>query len=192
MATPPPDGHSRGQQRQPYVRLPALILTAVVLALFAAGVAAFVVGQRPTTDSEAPPSLEEGHEIDAVVGQCIQVNNADVADIAVVDCAEPAAVYKVAVRLDTSTRPCPASSYVSYSLQGTLRLCLVLNARPGECFDESGQRDTRVDCADRNASFRVARVLEGAADPTMCGESNAPNAIVYPEPRLTLCRVPLD
>ncbi len=162
------------------------------LALFAAGVAAFVLSQRPGTVSEAPPSLEEGHEIDAGVGQCIQVNNADAADIAVVDCAEPVAVYKVGVRLDTSERPCPASSYVSYSLPGTLRLCLVLNARPGECFDESGQRDARVDCAARNASYRVARVLEGEADPARCGESNAPNAIVYPEPRLALCRVPLD
>jgi len=173
-------------QQPPYVRLPALILTAVLLVLLAAGVVVFVVENRPADPAAPPPLGSTG--VDVLVGECLRVNTADAADIAVTDCADPNAVYKVAVRRDTSAQPCPGSSYVTYTQTDTLRLCLTLNARQGECFAE---RDARVPCTAADASFQVARVVEGAADPNRCGESHADNAIVYPEPKLTLCRVPL-
>jgi hypothetical protein len=188
MATTPPAGRPRGQQQPPYVRPPTLILTAVVLALLVVGGAAAVVDQRPTS-APVTPSPQEPPGFDAAVGDCIRVNNADAADIAVVDCADRAAVYRVAVRRDTSTQPCPGASYVTYSLGDSLRLCFVLNAHQGECFDA---QDGRVDCAAANASFRVEQVIAGSADPSRCGEPNAANAIVYPQPKLTLCRVPLN
>lgn len=216
MTTPP---YPEGRQRPPYGRLPrvyaqpggyeppepprrgtvgALVVTAVVLVLIAVGVGVFVVGAddsgRPTPETLAvAPSEEESAPgpADAAVGDCLRVNDADAADVDLVDCADPSAVYQVAVRRDSSAERCPAPSYVSYTQEGTLRLCLMLNARQGECFAEDEHQDARVDCAAPEASYRVARVVVGAADPDECGTAHAPNAVVYPEPGRTLCRVPM-
>ncbi len=127
----------------------------------------------------------------AAVGDCIKVNNASAtnADVEKIDCTTPEAVYKVAVTKDDSGAECPGgaeSNYVSYTEEGSLLLCLTLNAKNGECFESTTTDDKRVDCASASASFKVAKVIEGNDDPAACGEGKD-DAITYPEPKLTLC-----
>jgi len=127
----------------------------------------------------------------AAVGDCIKVNNASAtnADVEKIDCNTKEAVYKVAVTKDDSAATCPGgaeSNYVSYTEEGSLLLCLTLNAKEGECFESTASDDKRVECSAATASFKVAKVITGQDDPAGCGEG-ADDAITYPEPKLTLC-----
>ncbi len=149
---------------------------------------------RPAPTSAAPtstlPPVGPGAAVDAEVGDCIKVNNASAteADIQPIDCADPLAVYKVGVRKDDSTAQCPGENYVSYTEANNLLLCMTLNAHEGECFHETELDDSRVECGSPDASYKVGEIFEGTEDAEKCG-ADARNALTYPEPPLTICRL---
>lgn len=128
----------------------------------------------------------------AEVGDCILVNSASTtnADVEKVDCNDPKAAYKVAATFDESTASCPDaqnSNYVSYteSGRGSLTLCLILNAKEGDCFI-SGDSDEKVECTDPKASFKVTKILTGTTDPQGCPEGTE-DGYVYAEPPTVQC-----
>lgn len=193
-----------------------IIVVVAVLVLIGAGAGVFILTNNDDgpndasgspTSSQAPPSDESdpageptedttedipvvpGSAVDAEVGDCIKVNNASAtnADVEAIDCADPLAVYKIAVKEDDDTATCPGDDYVTYSEAGQLLLCLMLNAEEGECFNETPQEDKRVDCGSPDASYRVSAVHEGVEDVNRCG-ADSPYALSYPEPPLTICR----
>jgi hypothetical protein len=128
----------------------------------------------------------------ADVGNCIRVNSAseENADVETVDCTDPAAVLKVAKKLDDDSASCPDDGYAKYTQSGgktgDFALCLMLNAREGECFSgaEGGvEKSQKVDCA--RAEARIDKVITGSADETACSEGTQP--LVYPEPPTVYC-----
>jgi hypothetical protein len=145
-------------------------------------VLAVVVGVALWLQSSSPGSAE--------VGDCIKVNDIANADIEKVDCASEDALYKVAKTDDDPNASCPTSAYVAYSETGRneLLLCLALNADVGDCYQATQQVHKKVDCTSPDAMFEVTDVFEGKEDPAQCGEAEQ-DALVYPEPPLTICRV---
>ncbi|MGN9840595.1 LppU/SCO3897 family protein [Nonomuraea sp. H19] len=119
-------------------------------------------------------------------------------DFHIVGCTTPRAAYKVikkANRCDDVTN--------GYAVIGGRRsrgqLCLMLNAKEGDCFyQEIGfptGKVSKVPCGP-SATYRVTKVWDGAADASVCGEGipnwtktpdELPHAIVYRNPALTLC-----
>lgn len=122
----------------------------------------------------------------AAVGDCIKVNNATSADVEKIDCNSKEAVYKVAATFDSASAKCPAEDYVAYtetrSRGSDLTLCLMLNAKEGDCFKVSvtGDDVSRVECS--TADAQVLKVLDGATDDSGCPEGTA-IPMVYPEPK---------
>ena len=173
-----------------------------VLALLVAGVGAWALtqdqepaGSAPATASEGPvagggASDGPGRAADAREGDCIAVTDVDSeqARVETIGCTDKAAAYRVALRSDDGTDTCPDEDYVAYT-QDRLLLCLILNARKGECFHESEQDDTRVSCDSADASYQVGEIVQGAEDSSRCGEADAENALTYPDPPLTICRL---
>lgn len=137
--------------------------------------------------------LQSGSPSSAEVGDCIKINNIAEADIDKVDCASEEALYKVAVTSSDTDARCPSPAYLAYSETGRneLLLCLALNAEAGECYLTTEQTHKKVDCAAPDAMFQVSDVFAGKDDPAQCGEA-AEQALVYPEPPLTICRVAPD
>jgi hypothetical protein len=178
-----------------------------VSALLVAGLGAWVIaadgrstagGDEPQATAQAPQTAPgrtsgavPGVAADAAAGDCIKVDKpgATDADVETVDCGDPAAVYKVGVRADRGARDCPGENYVKYTEQDSLLLCLTLNARRGDCFHESDEQDTRVPCGSPDASYEVGEIYEGEEDAARCGERDAPDALTYPRPPLTICRL---
>jgi hypothetical protein len=173
-----------------------------VLALLVAGVGAWALtqdrepaGSAPATASEGPAPgggepAQPGRAADAREGDCIAVTDPDSkrARVETIGCTEKDAVYRVALRSDDGSDTCPDEDYVAYT-QDPLLLCLILNARKGECFHESEQDDTRVSCDSADASYKVGEIVQGAEDSSRCGEADAENALTYPDPPLTICRL---
>jgi hypothetical protein len=146
------------------------------------------------TSAPDPAGGATGEAIDAKVGDCVKVNDASAteADIETIDCAQPAAVYKIGVREEDSGGQCPSPNYVSYTEEGVLLLCMTLNAHKGECFHETDEQDTRVGCDSPDASYKVGDIVEGTADANRCGTADAANALTYPKPPLTICRLSIE
>lgn len=143
---------------------------------------AVVVAAALWMQTSSPSSAEPG--------DCIKINDVAEADIEKVDCASPDALFKVAVAEDDDGAKCPTRSYLAYSQSGRneLLLCLSLNASTGDCYQFADNTYRKVNCAAPEATFQVAEVVEGKNDPALCGEAAA-NALVYPEPPHTICRV---
>lgn len=203
---PPPREHSGDQppHRPRHDRTAVLTGVVAVLALLLAGAGVLVLTDddkatsTPSTraPSSAPPTGGTGNSgpgeaVDARVGDCIKVEDASTTDaeVSTIDCADPQAAYRVGIREEDSVGRCPSENYVSYTEEGSLRLCLMLNARPGDCFHETELQDTRVACDSPKASYEVGEIFAGTADANRCGEANAFNALTYPEPPLTICRL---
>ncbi|WP_433267821.1 LppU/SCO3897 family protein [Actinosynnema sp. CS-041913] len=132
----------------------------------------------------------------ANAGDCIKVNSASVgkADVDTVDCSSPEAAFKVAVNLDSSTSACPSGDYFEYSDRGGRRsngfkLCLVFNAKQGDCFKQEGTivagKTTKVTC-DSSATHKVTKVVN-TSDENACASGEA--VVVYSQPATTLCLV---
>jgi hypothetical protein len=126
----------------------------------------------------------------AAVGDCIKVNSASItdADVNKVDCNDAAATYKVGATSDNAAADCPGgddAAYVGYTETGgrgsDLLLCLILNARVGDCYIQGDQVDTKVDCGDAKANFKVTKLVE-STDTGGCAQDSV-GAYVYPEPK---------
>jgi hypothetical protein len=207
---PPYGRHSGGLRHRAGSRLrrpsdQTAVITGIiaVAALLVAGLGAWVIskdGDEDTKQATAQPpptgpartsAAVPGAAADARVGDCIKVNSAGTtdADVETIGCTDPAAVYKVGIREDREGAGCPGENYVKYTEQDNLLLCLTLNARRGDCFQESEEQDARVPCDSPDASYEVGEIYEGAEDAARCGEQDAPNALTYPRPPLTICRL---
>jgi hypothetical protein len=180
-----------------------------VAALLVAGAGAWIMAggkdssdpTTPGTTTQAPSTVERppvrtapGAAFDARIGDCIRVDDmsANDVDIEAIDCADRLAVYRVGVREEGGTAKCPGKHYVAYTEESGLLLCLTLNAREGDCFHEGKRQDARVACDTREASYRVGEIFAGTDDAGRCGKTDAPNALTYPSPPLTICRLPME
>ncbi|GAA5158882.1 MULTISPECIES: LppU/SCO3897 family protein [Amycolatopsis] len=129
----------------------------------------------------------------AAVGDCLNVKEfKDRVEPAKVDCGDQAANVKVGVRLDDDNASCPAGDYDEYSVsgRGSYKLCLMLNAREGEClanFSSLTQGYKRVNCGDPAAEVKIVRVADGKADDSACQGTDARAAITYSQPATTVC-----
>lgn len=169
---PSPAGPAR---RSPKQRLIAIIATVV---LVAGGAAAYFYFNRNSASQ-------------AQTGDCIKVLSASTTDANVekIDCADPAAVFKVAKKLDNDTDECPdANAYEKYQQTGRgqdFALCLMLYAQEGDCIVNLEDPATRAhaDCA--GDVIKITKVVTDKADEAACVEGNVP--LVYPEPPTTYC-----
>jgi hypothetical protein len=157
------------------------IIGIVVIGIVIAGVVYF--------QTKSPASAE--------AGDCIKVNSASTtsADVEKIDCTTQEAVYKVAKKLDNSGDDCPNEFYDKYTQSGSgdgFALCLMLNAKEGDCFGNitstSGKTE-RTDCA--SAEAKVTKVVSGQADEAACPEGTG-LPLVYPEPATTICLDPAN
>ncbi|WP_436493469.1 LppU/SCO3897 family protein [Actinokineospora sp. HUAS TT18] len=109
-----------------------------------------------------------------------------------VDCADPAAVFKVAKRLDSIQDDCgSASDYAEYEWSAGgdgYSLCLMVNGRVGDCFAALDLIDIarRVPCD--QADFEVLQVLDGATDMSLCPPfGGVVDGFLYTEPPTVIC-----
>jgi hypothetical protein len=168
--TPPPSKPSgKG-------RLLAAIIGVVVIAGVA--VAYFVFTRTGVSTAEA--------------GDCIKVNSASEtsAEVEKIDCNDPIAVFKVAKKLDSSGAQCPTPDYEKYTQSGgsgpSFALCLMPNAKEGECFANYDTPDKRARAAcGPEAEVKVAKLVTGSADEGLCEADSIP--LVYPDPATTFC-----
>ncbi|MCG8916740.1 hypothetical protein L6E12_13155 [Actinokineospora sp. PR83] len=129
----------------------------------------------------------------ADAGDCIKVNNASTtdADVEKIDCGSAEAVLQVAKKLDSASAKCPEGNYQQYTSEGRgsdFSLCLMLNAKKGECFNDldSVAKARKVDCA--GAQTEVLDVVEGKSDQEACaGAPNTNNGRLYTEPARVIC-----
>jgi hypothetical protein len=184
------------------------IVVIAVLVLGGAGAAIYLLvkdegdpqastGQQTSgtaTTSRAPETTESSSAPRGdgpAAGACIKVITASETDAEIdeVNCADQEAVYRIGKELSSSTGTCPDGDYAEYTETGSnsLKLCLILNAKEGDCFKEGDQHDTRTNCP--AADYKVAKVIDGKADADQCGADDAENALTYSEPPTTLCRV---
>ncbi|MGB3440766.1 MAG: hypothetical protein WBA97_18620 [Actinophytocola sp.] len=127
------------------------------------------------------------------VGDCIKVNSVSTtdADVEKIDCNSKEAAYKVAATFDDSSAKCPGgteSDYVSYteSGRGDLTLCLTLNAKEGDCFEQA-DADRRVECTDPKATFKIIKILTDTSDGASCPEESQGNFYSYTDPDMVQC-----
>jgi hypothetical protein len=130
------------------------------------------------------------------VGDCIKVNNTTTADVEKIDCNDPSASYKVAYTSDETGASCPEPKdfYVYYTETGgkgsDLLLCMMLNAKEGDCFKQGTDADTKVACTDPGADMKVTKILKDTSDPAACPDG-PDNAYSYPQPKLVQCLGPV-
>jgi hypothetical protein len=156
-----------------------LIILGVIVVVVAIGIGAYAYFNRNTAAQ-------------AEAGDCIKVNSASTtsADVEKIDCNDRIAVFKVAKRLGNDTDDCPTPDYEKYTQTGgsgsDFALCLMLNAKEGECFAnyDSPDKRARADCGP-TAEVKVVKVVPDKADEASCDQQSV--ALVYPEPATTFC-----
>ncbi|WP_107654394.1 LppU/SCO3897 family protein [Nocardia suismassiliense] len=155
-------------------------------------VAALVVGVAACLVIGFWGSMTSAPDDDPIAaGDCAKVwGTTSDADLEKVDCVDPQANYRVAVRVDNATDACPSGDYAYYQRAGLdgYRLCLTLNAAEGECFEDlPGSISRKADCA--LGKYRAGKIVRGTTDRMTCGtDTTAEWALVYSTPeRLTIC-----
>lgn len=150
----------------------------------------------PTSPPKTTPSTKADRISRAGVGDCVKVNDdsADDADVDPLDCAKPDAVFKIAIKLDSGAATCPEDGdYLEYEETGRLgagfSLCLVLNAKVGECITDlkKAADAEKVACADPTAKFEVVEIVDGGTKPEDCASSEVDDGFIYPEPQMVIC-----
>ncbi|MEQ4724868.1 hypothetical protein [Nonomuraea sp. B19D2] len=140
--------------------------------------------------------------VNAQVGSCLQAlgkgGKTVRDDFRIVACSTPEAAYKVIKKGDRCEDV--TNGYVQVGSRRTrIQLCLVLNAKEGDCFHQEigfpTGKVSKVTCGP-SATYRITKVSDGTADASVCGEGvpswtrtpdELPHAIVYRHPALTLC-----
>jgi actin-like ATPase involved in cell morphogenesis len=182
-----------------------LVIVAVVVAAINSNHKNGLAITSTTTVSTVPPDVTSSETIpstsdisssgddaeSAAVGDCVQVSGTDDAPrVTKLDCSDPSANAKVAIKYDNSNTQCPSRDYQSVWSSGqNFRTCYELNANDGDCFKDDGDKNAiKVACTDPTAKYRV-EIHEGAADMSVCGSTTtADNAFVFPLPNpRTLC-----
>jgi hypothetical protein len=158
--------------------------TGTIIKIVAAVVVLAVVGVIYFVNKGTAPSSSK-------VGDCIKVNSASStdADVEKIDCNSKDAAYKVASTHDDASASCPDGDYVSYTETGRgsdLLLCLTLNAKEGQCFQQ-GDADKQVECASKDATFMVTKILTGTTDVAGCPGDGEKQGYVYSSPDMVQC-----
>jgi hypothetical protein len=155
------------------------ILTIVIaLVVIAVGVVVALVVNRNSASS-------------ANAGDCIKVKSASAtnADVEKIDCNDKAAVFKVAKKLGNDTDQCPTPDYEKYEQSGgsssDFALCLMLNAKEGDCFANFDTPDKRARADCNGAEVKVTKKVDGKSDESLCDQQSI--AVTYPEPATTFC-----
>jgi hypothetical protein len=171
------DGLPPAKKKPRLVWLRILILVAVVIG----------VGVLVLVNTKDSPS-------GAAVGDCLNVQDFSTsgAEPTKVDCGAPNANVKIGVRLDDSNGSCPAGDYDFYSVSGSspYKLCLMINAREGDCFANVTSRTEdylRVPCGDPKAEINVVKIIGGSADEKACQAIEGASSATYSQPPTTLC-----
>ncbi|HJQ48545.1 MAG TPA: hypothetical protein VJ870_19805 [Amycolatopsis sp.] len=173
----PPPGVPVAPPKKSKLRWLRIVLPVVVVVLMAIGAVAWF-----TTSPDR-----------AAAGDCLNVKEfKDRAEPSRVDCNDPSANVKVGVRLDDANGTCPDGDYDSYSVSGSgdYKLCLMLNAREGECFanvSKSTDGYQRIDCADPSAEIKILKVVNGTAQDSACDAFDESLPVKYSQPATTLC-----
>jgi hypothetical protein len=107
-------------------------------------------------------------------------------------CDDPKANVKIGVRLDDDNASCPTGDYDEYSVSGSgsYKLCLIINAKQGECFSgmaSSTAGYTRVSCTDPASDSEFVKVVNGTSSEDLCKDTEATRARTYSQPPTTLC-----
>ncbi|WP_370944601.1 hypothetical protein AB5J62_36565 [Amycolatopsis sp. cg5] len=106
------------------------------------------------------------------------------------DCGDPAANVKVAVRLDSSTAQCPAQGYEELTLlKPSAKLCMIINVKTGDCVANFGTGDKgykKVACTDPTAEVEFVKV-EPAVNENVCEGTEGDKFVTYPTPPTSLC-----
>jgi hypothetical protein len=150
----------------------------IVLGLVLAAVAGLVV--------YAVVSGNQG-TINAQQGDCIKIVSAADAQVGPVDCGSADAVYKIAKKLDSAKGVCPEGEYSELTSGSSVKLCLMLNAKEGDCFatEAIGRNRTHERVACGGAQYRVVKVIPGTVDSKACAQGNV--VATYSEPMTTIC-----
>ena len=151
--------------------LPLWALIAVVAVLVGAGGFAVYQALAPGATSAS--------------GECVAVSGADdTAKAEIVDCAEPAAGFKLASVRDLEESGCPEGAYREVRTSSEL-MCLMPNFVAGTCYvpDDPNAGFKAGDCADEVA-IRVSEVIEGTTDPSGCPDGSG---LGYPDPPVVFC-----
>ncbi|WP_277068076.1 LppU/SCO3897 family protein [Saccharomonospora viridis] len=127
-------------------------------------------------------------------GDCLHVEDFadEERDPTVVDCSDEKATFKVAVRLEDNTEPCPDGDYDWMTYKDGARFCLMLNVKEGDCIanvDSSVKTREKVACTDPKADVSVVKVVEGTDDAEQACAS-VPEAVMgvrYSEPATVFC-----
>lgn len=131
---------------------------------------------------------ELGDVATAQTGDCVEMTSTSIkSGYDLEDCASEDANYRVARRLDGKAGNCPPGDYEvyrgkAYGFKQRPRLCLVLNALPGECLSEVKGIPRRVACTER-AEHRVTSVVEKYGHRCAAGEKT----FTYSSPPSTTC-----
>lgn len=128
----------------------------------------------------------------ASVGDCFAISEfSDQTEPEQVDCTDPSANVKLAVKLDSATGACPEGDYDELSTTGAgdNKLCLTLNVAKGDCVanvfsDTAGYK--KVTCADPSAEIEILDVVEGATNvQSVC--TDADSGLFYSQPPTSMC-----
>lgn len=172
---PPPGSPVGGKPKRLWLRA---VLAVVVLA----AVGTFVIIDY----TKSPDS--------ASAGDCLSVTQFKRgSEPTKVDCGDSSANVKVAVRLDSASAKCPGDNYDEVSMEGKqdYKLCLMVNARDGDCFTNWSSSTTdgyrRLACTDPKAEVEIVKVIDGRADESACSGLKVDQALVYPQPPTTMC-----
>jgi hypothetical protein len=125
--------------------------------------------------------------INARQGDCIRIVSAADARVDRVDCGSAEAVYRIAKKLDSAKGVCPEGEYSELTSGSSVKLCLMLNAKEGDCFttETIGRNRTHERVACDAAQYRVVKVLPDTMDSKACAQGNV--VATYSEPMTTIC-----
>ncbi|MFD1146372.1 LppU/SCO3897 family protein [Saccharothrix hoggarensis] len=128
----------------------------------------------------------------AEAGDCVSVaaETDDRTDVDVLDCSADEASFKVGKVLDEADAACPEEGLyteVAPASGGDHKLCLLPNLAEGACYGPGeGPGFVKTECSGP-ATFKVTKVVPGAADLSVCPGSAG---MSYPEPPVAYCVEP--
>ena len=163
----------------------------VLLIIVIGIVVRFVIGVGAGAASQ---SVDDAHH--TTVGECAHVTGTvSKPNYEKVDCGASNQNYTVGAVLDSTTGKCPSDAYDEYYEQNalsTVKLCLAPVWTTGDCYEFSSVATDMghppVPCTSPGSNVAQAKVVKDATDATAaCGAQDAPNALVYQNPKEIVC-----
>lgn len=127
------------------------------------------------------------------VGECLNVTEfKQGAEPAKADCGDPKANVKIAAKPERPGDSCPEGAYGVYSVGGEnpAKLCLMINAKQGDCFANFTSQTagyTKVRCNDHRRDAEFVKIVEGKSDKKLCDNTGAAYVLAFSQPPTTMC-----